>query len=138
MVTSFAAKLIFVAKCVKYKKSAAPTQASPYVDEKSLIRLLEKLAAHTEFRTLTKGAAASLYREVLTTFDQAFPILPWTSEWTLDPKTERFSSPGYLSPSTSPPLAKRCLQLGSYKSAFSTLLSLYENISLSLLSPSPS
>ena len=30
-------------------------QASPYVDEKSLIRLLEKLAAHTEFRTLTKG-----------------------------------------------------------------------------------
>ena len=60
MVTSFAAKLIFVAKYVKYKKSAAPTQASPYVDEKSLIRLLEKLAAHTEFRTLTKGAAASL------------------------------------------------------------------------------
>ena len=32
-------------------------QASPYVDEKSLIRLLEKLAAHTEFRTLTKGRA---------------------------------------------------------------------------------
>jgi len=30
-------------------------KASPYVDEKSLIRLLEKLAAHTEFRTLTKG-----------------------------------------------------------------------------------
>ena len=25
------------------------------MDEKSLIRLLEKLAAHTEFRTLTKG-----------------------------------------------------------------------------------
>jgi hypothetical protein len=30
-------------------------QASPYVDEKSLIRLLEKLSAHTEFRTLNKG-----------------------------------------------------------------------------------
>ena len=30
-------------------------KASPYVDEKSLIRLLEKLSAHTEFRTLTKG-----------------------------------------------------------------------------------
>ena len=60
MVTSSAAKLIFVPKYVKYQKSAVPTQASPYVDEKSLIRLLEKLAAHTEFRTLTKGAAASL------------------------------------------------------------------------------
>ena len=30
-------------------------KASPYVDEKSLIRLLEKLSAHTEFRTLKKG-----------------------------------------------------------------------------------
>ncbi|CAB4058320.1 RIMBP2 [Lepeophtheirus salmonis] len=30
-------------------------KASPYVDEKSLVRLLEKLSAHTEFRTLAKG-----------------------------------------------------------------------------------
>jgi hypothetical protein len=34
-------------------------QASPYVDEKSLIRLLEKLSAHTEFRTLNKGEKTS-------------------------------------------------------------------------------
>ena len=30
-------------------------KASPFVDEKSLARLLEKLSAHTEFRTLNKG-----------------------------------------------------------------------------------
>ncbi len=30
-------------------------KASPYVDEKSLTKLLEKLSAHTEFRTLNKG-----------------------------------------------------------------------------------
>jgi len=30
-------------------------KASPFVDEKSLSRLLEKLSAHTEFRTLNKG-----------------------------------------------------------------------------------
>ena len=30
-------------------------KASPYVDEKSLKKLLEKLSAHTEFRTLNKG-----------------------------------------------------------------------------------
>ena len=30
-------------------------KASPFVDEKSLVRLLEKLSAHTEFRTLNKG-----------------------------------------------------------------------------------
>ena len=32
-------------------------KASPFVDEKSLVRLLEKLSAHTEFRTLNKGKA---------------------------------------------------------------------------------
>lgn len=30
-------------------------KASPYVDEKSLSKLLEKLSAHTDFRTLNKG-----------------------------------------------------------------------------------
>jgi len=30
-------------------------KASPFVDEKSLVRLLEKLSAHTEFRTLNKA-----------------------------------------------------------------------------------
>ena len=30
-------------------------KASPFVDEKSLSRLLEKLSAHTEFKTLNKG-----------------------------------------------------------------------------------
>ena len=37
-------------------------KASPYVDEKSLIRLLEKLSAHTEFRTLKKGINISKHR----------------------------------------------------------------------------
>ena len=30
-------------------------KASPFVDEKSLARLLEKLSAHTEFKTQNKG-----------------------------------------------------------------------------------
>jgi hypothetical protein len=33
-------------------------KASPFVDEKSLVRLLEKLSAHTEFRTLNKAKCA--------------------------------------------------------------------------------
>ena len=42
-------------------------KASPFVDEKSLARLLEKLSAHTEFRTLNKGKT-SLYRTVLASY----------------------------------------------------------------------
>ena len=38
-------------------------KASPFVDEKSLVRLLEKLSAHTEFRTLNKG---KLYVVIIT------------------------------------------------------------------------
>ena len=36
-------------------------KASPFVDEKSLVRLLEKLSAHTEFRTLNKGKANNIF-----------------------------------------------------------------------------
>ena len=36
-------------------------KASPFVDEKSLVRLLEKLSAHTEFRTLNKGKDFKLF-----------------------------------------------------------------------------
>ncbi len=42
-------------------------KASPFVDEKSLVRLLEKLSAHTEFRTLNKG---KLY--IIVDFTQKF------------------------------------------------------------------
>ena len=37
-------------------------KASPFVDEKSLVRLLEKLSAHTEFRTLNKGKLVFLFK----------------------------------------------------------------------------
>ena len=37
-------------------------KASPFVDEKSLVRLLEKLSAHTEFRTLNKGKLYTISR----------------------------------------------------------------------------
>ena len=39
-------------------------KASPFVDEKSLVRLLEKLSAHTEFRTLNKGMYLKSGREI--------------------------------------------------------------------------
>ena len=42
-------------------------KASPFVDEKSLARLLEKLSAHTEFRTLNKGKTL-LYHTVLASY----------------------------------------------------------------------
>ena len=44
-------------------------KASPFVDEKSLARLLEKLSAHTEFRTLNKGKTPHLlYHTLLATY----------------------------------------------------------------------
>ena len=40
-------------------------KASPFVDEKSLSRLLEKLSAHTEFKTLNKGKT-NLNKQLIT------------------------------------------------------------------------
>ena len=36
-------------------------KASPFVDEKSLARLLERLSAHTEFKTQNKGKPNMLF-----------------------------------------------------------------------------
>jgi len=69
-------------------------KASPYVDEKSLIRLLEKLAAHTEFRTLTKGLPDPPMDVRVDSGPQA---RLWTCESTRAPRTERFSSRGFRS-----------------------------------------
>jgi RIMS-binding protein 2 len=41
--------------CYKVTVRAKNIKASPFVDEKSLVRLLEKLSAHTEFKTQNKG-----------------------------------------------------------------------------------
>ena len=38
-------------------------KASPFVDEKSLARLLERLSAHTEFKTQNKGKLHSAIYE---------------------------------------------------------------------------
>ena len=113
-------------------------QASPYVDEKSLIRLLEKLAAHTEFRTLTKGRSDHHLHNVdnyhphhrhhhrrhrsidhhtnledllkmKNVYIQAFPTRLWTCESTRAPRTERFSSRGFRSRWISPLQDRRCL-----------------------------
>ena len=40
-------------------------KASPFVDEKSLARLLEKLSAHTEFKTQNKGKLMFFYMKIL-------------------------------------------------------------------------
>ena len=52
-------------------------KASPFVDEKSLVRLLEKLSAHTEFRTLNKGKLyiSRFHTKILDLHFQKFRII---------------------------------------------------------------
>jgi hypothetical protein len=65
-------------------------QASPYVDEKSLIRLLEKLSAHTEFRTLNKGEKTSTESSYIHVERNRLPCMDgaMVKKWKIFPHTQ--------------------------------------------------
>ncbi len=52
-------------------------KASPYVDEKNLTKLLDRLSAHTEFRTLDKGTVEVFYGyDVLYILYEPYTVYP--------------------------------------------------------------